>query len=88
MNIGEVNWRNDAITRYFIATHQDLSNPSKMTDFNLAIAATYCLTCENPYAEEICRRADMEDKYARAATCEEKNLVVCAAAYELGMRIC
>lgn len=87
MNIGEVNWRNDAITRAFIATHKELSNPRRMPDFDLAVASTYCLTFENPYSEEICRRAGMANEYAKATTLEERTGVIAKAAFKLSMRM-
>ena len=87
MNIGEVNWRPDGYTRRYIADHPELQRPSTMSTFNLAVATTFCMTAENPYSEELCRRAGMSKYYNTAASDEERKMIVCKAAYSLGLRM-
>lgn len=64
LNLDQVNWREDTITRRFIAEHLvELADPSSMSPGMLADATTYCRDITNPYAEELARRAGMLDKY-------------------------
>ena len=87
MNIGEVNWRPDGYTWRYITDHPELQQPKRMTAFDLAVATTYCMTSQNPYAEELCRRAGMSDQYTRAETCELKTAVVRKAAEHFNMKL-
>lgn len=80
INLEQVSWREDAVTRRFIAKHEaELADPSSMTPDLLANATTYCQGDTNPYAEELARRADMLEKY-RHTSGEGRYEVVCRAA--------
>ncbi len=87
MNIGEVNWRPDGYTRRYIEDHPGLRQPEKMSAYDLAVAVTYCMTSENPYSEELCRRAGMSAQYAGADTLELKTAVVRKAAGHFNMKL-
>lgn len=80
INLEQVNWREDAVTRRFIAKHEaELADPSSMTPDSLADATTYCQGDTNPYAEELARRAGMLERY-RHTSGKERYEVVCRAA--------
>ncbi len=80
INLEQVNWREDAVTRRFIAKHEaELTDPSSMTPDLLADATTYCQGDTNPYAEELARRAGMLKKY-RYTSGKKRYEVVCRAA--------
>jgi len=62
-----VNWRQDGITRRYIAEHEaELTDPTSMTPDLLAGTTTYCQTLTNPYVEELVRRAGLWKKYMDA----------------------
>lgn len=80
INLEQVNWRKDAVTRRFIAKHEaELADPSSMTPDSLADATTYCQGDTNPYAEELAKRAGMLERY-RHTSGKERYEVVCRAA--------
>lgn len=56
--LSSVNWKKDTITGNFRRDNAgELLHPEKMEASRLATALTYCETNENPYAEELLRRA-------------------------------
>ena len=56
--LSSVNWKKDTITGNFRRDNAgELLHPEKMKASRLATALTYCETNENPYAEELMRRA-------------------------------
>ena len=86
INIAEVNWRNDNITRRYITEHYaQLIHPGTMTAHELADAHTFCIDIENPYAKEICRRAALLEAFERMTGEKGKGIVLRAAAQMFGI---
>lgn len=80
INLERVNWREDSVTRSFIAEHEaELADPSSMTPDLLAGATTYCQDIANPYAEELARRVGMLEKYLHTSGAECAKVVQRAA---------
>ncbi len=80
MDLTQVNWRQDGITRRYVAEHTaELTTPSSMSPDQLAGATTYCQDSANPYAEELVRRAGLLEKYLRTSGTERTDVVRQAA---------
>lgn len=87
INIADVDWRTDSITnRYITENYAQLMRPGTMTVYELATAARYCTSIDNPYSQEICWRAGLLESFKRAATDEERNAVLRTAANIFRMR--
>ena len=83
----DICWRDDAATRLFIRDKGDvLSRPDEMTDDQLAEAVTYCKTVENPFAQELCRRAGFIEEWKSARDWKKRCKVFEEAALRLGFR--
>lgn len=80
LNPQKINWREDAVTRRFVAKHgTELADPASMTPKLLAETITYCQEIANPYAEELARRAGLLGKYLYASGEERAEIVRRAA---------
>ncbi len=80
LDLTQVNWRQDGITRRYIAMHEtELIEPTSMTPDLLAGATTYCQSVTNPYAEELARRAGLLEKYRATSDVERADIVRRAA---------
>lgn len=80
MDLTQVNWRQDGITRRYVADHEtELATPSSMNPDQLAGATTYCQEITNPYAEELVKRAGLLEKYLRTSGIERADVVRQAA---------
>lgn len=80
MDLTQVNWRQDGITRRYVAEHAaELTTPSSMSPDQLAGATTYCQEITNPYAEELARRAGLGEKYLHTSGIERADVVRQAA---------
>jgi len=63
LDLTQVNWRQDSITRRYIAEHEtELTDPTSMTPDLLAGTTTYCQSLTNPYAEELARRGGLLER--------------------------
>lgn len=84
-----VNWWNDRVTRNFIAEHEsDLIDPSSMSPDFLSEAATYCREYENPFSEELVRKAGMWDRYSACYDPKERRKIIGNAAKAFGIILC
>lgn len=80
IDLEQVNWRQDWITRRYIAEHEtELTDLSTMSPYSLAGATTYCQDIDNPYAEELTKRAGLLEKYLRTSGVERADVVRRAA---------
>ena len=83
-----INWRNDGITRRYVEEHRiELLCILSMTPSQLATTVTYCVNCDNPYAEELSRRAGMELQYDRASDPVERAELTTKAAAHFGITL-
>lgn len=58
MDLIKVNWKNDRITRDYVAENYDmLQSPENMSSVRLCEAITYCKTVQNPYTEVLIEKA-------------------------------
>lgn len=88
INLGEVCWRNDGLaSRYVAEHHETLTYPKAMSARELAEAHTYCVGIDNPYAAELCRRADLLEAFERMTSEKGKDIILRAAAEEFGVRL-
>lgn len=89
LDLNEVNWINDCITRRYVREHADkLQEPEKMGTRELGDAVTYCQTFFNPYAEELMRRAGNLEAFYAAAETKEQRIILNNAAKSFGFRFC
>ena len=80
LDIEQVNWRQDSVTRRYIASHKaELTDPSSMSPDSLALTTTYCQNLTNPYAEELAKRAGLLKKYLCTSGVERADIVRRAA---------
>ena len=80
LDLEQIDWRQDDITRRYVTEHEaELADPSAASPFSLASAITYCQSIDNPYAEELARRAGLLEKYLRASGIERTDIVRRAA---------
>ena len=80
LDLKQVNWWQDSVTRRYIAAHEDeLTDPSSMSPDLLALTTTYCQNLTNPYAEELAERAGLLEKYLRTFAEERAGIVRRAA---------
>jgi hypothetical protein len=81
-------WRNDGITRGFIKENVgELENPSTMKPARLAEAATYCATNDNPYAEELMKRAGNIEAFRASGDPAERGKILRNAAKAFGITL-
>lgn len=86
MDLTTVNWRDDRITKNFIAEHEaELTDPESMSPDFLSEATTYCRKCENPFSEELVKRAGMWNKYAECFDPNERRRIIRTAAKSFGI---
>ena len=63
LDLGQINWLQDCVTRRYIAAHEaELADPSSMSPDLLALTTTYCQNLTNPYAKELAERAGLLEK--------------------------
>lgn len=80
IDIDQVGWRQDFVTRCYIAEHEDeLTDPASMSPYSLAGATTYCKDIDNPYAMELAKRAGLLERYLQASGVERADIVLRAA---------
>ena len=80
--------KNDSITRRYAIQHIDmLVHPSWMLPRYLCDACTYCETIDNPFAEELTKRAGNVERFRNAKTPKEKRSALENAAKSFGYRI-
>ena len=80
LNLSKVNWYEDGLTRNFIQKHRaGLENPESLDVGVLTEAITYCQTYDNPFSEELVRRAGSIQRY-RACTDTDKKIQIIKAA--------
>lgn len=76
LDLEQINWWPDGITRRYIAAHEaELTDPSSMSPDLLALTTTYCQNLVNPYAEELAKRAGLLEKYLHASDEERADIV-------------
>lgn len=80
LNLEQVNWWQDSVTRRYIAAHEtELAAPSSMSPDLLALTTTYCQNLTNPYTEELTKRAGLLEKYLSTSEGERADVVRQAA---------
>ena len=80
LDLEQINWRQDSVTRRYIAVHEaKLTDPSFMSPDLLALTTTYCRNFTNPYAEELAKRAGLLAKYLRTSDEKRADIVRRAA---------
>ena len=80
-----INWKKDRITRQFIEAHAaELSNISSMTPFQLCEASTYCADWQNPFTEELVKRAGSYSRYQEARCRSVRIKIIQNAAESFG----
>ena len=80
IDLEQVNWRQDDITYRYVSEHEtELTEPSAMSPYSLASATTYCQDIDNPYAEELAKRAGLWEKYLSTSGVERADVVRRAA---------
>lgn len=88
IDLNTVNWRKDRITERYVCEYTDiLRKPRKMKPGELGDACTYCETNENPYAEELMRRAGNLEAFQSATTPSEKGKILRQAAKAFGFML-
>ncbi len=88
VNIADVNWRTDSITRQYVQeNYAMIMYPGRMSARELATAATYCAGIDNPYTKELCRAAGLLKSFERAASDEERAAVLRETARRFRMTI-
>jgi hypothetical protein len=88
IDLSDVEWKDDGITRRYVAERtRELANPSKMEPTKLADAATYCATINNPYAEELTKRAGNNEAFRTASDPTERMKILQNAAKAFGIRL-
>lgn len=81
--LSSVCWKNDTITANFVHDNaEDLLDPAKMSPDKLAEVITYCETIENPYVDELIRRAG-----CKPTPEESKGALIRRAAKAFGIMI-
>lgn len=89
LDLTTVNWWNDRITRNFIAEHEaELTDPESMSPDFLSEAATYCTEYENPFSEELVKRAGMWNQYTECFDPYERRRIIRTAAKSFGILLC
>ena len=88
IDLTAVNWRQDRITERYVNEHADLlRRPRKMKPRELGDTCTYCETNDNPYAEELMRRAGNLEAFQSATTPSEKGKILRQAAKAFGFML-
>ncbi len=81
-------WKNDSITKSYVKENKAmLDYPENMNVSELANATTYCKTINNPYADEIVRRAGFWDKYQKTKDPEKQRKLLDKACGRFGIRL-
>ena len=88
VDISDVEWRTDYIAQRYIAENfAQLMYPDRMSARELATAAAYCASIDNPYTKELCRAAGLLESFEGAATDEERAAVLRETARRFRMAI-
>lgn len=88
MDIRNVQWKNDFVTRAFIREHgEDIQDPESMEAKELANTVTYCKTVDNPYSREIVRRTGALSDFNCARSLEEKNNILRTECKKFGIQL-
>ncbi|MBR0081569.1 MAG: hypothetical protein IJP98_02380 [Clostridia bacterium] len=88
MNLGEITWKNDGHAMRFVERHvKELSNPRAADPWTLATASLHCIG-ENPFSEELCRRAGLLDLYKAAMDDLDRMRATRKAAARFGIVMC
>jgi len=88
IDISDVEWKDDGITRRYVADRaKELKNPSKMEPTKLADTATYCATINNPYAEELTKRAGNSEAFRTASDPTKRMKILQNAAKAFGITL-
>ena len=84
----DINWRNDRITRQYQEDHADvLADLSAMTPFQLCEASTYCDNWENPFTEELVKRAGSYSQYSETLQRSDRIKIIQDAAKSFGIKL-
>lgn len=88
IDLTQIDWKNDNVTLRFISAYKtELVDPSAMPPKLIAEAITYCQTFENPYSEELVRRAGSLKRYHACKETTERIEIVRAAARAFGIKL-
>ena len=80
-NTNIIPWRKDRITARWVAEHKtELSIPRRMNPILLAEACIYCDSIDNPFVEELLRRADLAEASRLSHSAAEKGKLLRDAA--------
>lgn len=88
MEIANINWRKDRITREFVEENEDrLREPDNMTPEELCEAITYCHTIENPYTDMLIFKAGMSERRSRSGGIKELSKLLDQSASAFGIKM-
>lgn len=88
MDIRNIQWKNDFVTRAFIREHgEDITDVETMTASDLATTLTYCKTVDNPYAKELVNRTGALSDFNCARSLEEKNNILRTECKKFGIQL-
>ena len=83
-----VDWKKDFITKRYITENENLLRaPSRMTPHQLAVACTYCETINNPFAEQLTKRAGNIEAFRNALDIKEKRKALDRACAAFGIKL-
>ena len=86
INLSKVNWYNDGITEHFTRENaSELIHPETMEENRLATAASFCKSIDNPYAEELIKRAGRIETFKSAKTATERMSIFRESAKSFGI---
>ena len=88
MDISNIRWRKDRITRDYVSDRADLlQRPEDMTPLELCETITYCRTIENPYTEMLISKAGMSEQRKKASGLKELGQLLNRAAKSFGITL-
>ena len=83
-----INWKSDRITKKFIAQSADkFSNIAAMTPAELCEASTYGTDWENPFTEELVKRAGSLPRYHKTHNKAERIQIIKSAAKSFNIQL-
>jgi hypothetical protein len=88
LELSSIDWKKDTITGNFRRDNaEELLFPDKMTPARLSEATTYCESIQNPFAEELMRRAGNLGAFTEATDKAEKGRILRNAAKAFGIML-
>ncbi len=88
LDLRGVCWRNTRATEEFVQDNAaELAWPEKMTADRLGTAATYCDAWENPFSEELVKRAGSWRRYSESFRRPDRIKIIQNAAKSFGFEL-